>query len=100
MLKIAANTLYEIVSIFDDWVLRIVQGMQPPKTEENETATNKDPAACHILKCPNLSICQEKEEAIKTKDIPRRNNKQIRNINHFQFLREKSIDIKTKNVTI
>ena len=30
--------------------------MQPPKTEENETATRTEPAACHILKCPNLSI--------------------------------------------
>lgn len=33
-----------------------MHGMQPPKTEENETATNKDPAPCHILKCPNRSI--------------------------------------------
>ena len=32
--------------------------MQPPKTEENETATKMDPAPCHTLKCPNLSIYQ------------------------------------------
>jgi len=35
-----------------------VHGRQPPKTEENEIATNIDPAPCHILKCPNLSIYQ------------------------------------------
>lgn len=60
-LKIAANTQYEIVSTFNVEVERILHGMQPPKTEENETATKTDPAPCHILKCPNLSICQVKE---------------------------------------
>lgn len=35
--------------------------MQPPKTEENETATKTEPAPCHNLKCPNLSIYQVNE---------------------------------------
>ena len=61
-LKIAAKTQYEIVSTVTEEVPRIVQGMQPPKTEENETATKTDPAPCHILKCPNLSIYQVKEK--------------------------------------
>lgn len=67
-LKIAANTQYEIVSTFNVEVERILHGMQPPKTEENETATKTDPAPCHILKCPNLSICQVKEFKRKKKE--------------------------------
>lgn len=59
-LKIAAKTLYDTVSSVDEWLAKIVQGKQPPKTEENEMATKTDPAPCHILKCPNLSICQVK----------------------------------------
>lgn len=59
-LKMAAKTQYEIVSTVSEDVARILHGMQPPKTEENETATKTDPAACRILKCPNLSICQVK----------------------------------------
>ena len=39
-----------------------MHGMQPPKTEENETATNIDPAPCHILKRPNRSIYHIKKE--------------------------------------
>lgn len=56
-LNIAANMLYPIVSRRDELEPKILQGKQPPKTDENETATKRDPAACHILKCPNLSIC-------------------------------------------
>jgi hypothetical protein len=59
-LKIAANILYDNVSIVEELLWRSEQGKQPPKTEENEIATNKDPAACQILKCPNLSICHMK----------------------------------------
>lgn len=57
ILKIAANTLYDTVSNVNESLWKIVHGKQPPKTEENEIATSKDPAACQILKCPNLSIC-------------------------------------------
>lgn len=56
MLKIAAKMLYPIVSRVDESVPNILHGIQPPKTEENETATNRDPAPCHILKRPNRSI--------------------------------------------
>jgi hypothetical protein len=55
-LKIAANKLYPTVCNSDEEVPKILQGTQPPKTDENETATKTEPAACHILKCPNLSI--------------------------------------------
>lgn len=61
MLKIAANMLYDNVSTDEELLWRIVQGKQPPKTDENDIATNKDPAACQILKCPNLSICHMKK---------------------------------------
>lgn len=57
-LKIAANALYPIVSIVSEWLPKMLQGMQPPKTEEKEIATKMDPAKCHTLKCPNLSIYQ------------------------------------------
>ena len=57
ILKIAANMLYDNVSRVKELLWRIVQGKHPPKTDENEIATNRDPAACQILKCPNLSIC-------------------------------------------
>lgn len=57
-LKTDANVLYPIVCRVDELVPRILQGIQPPKTDENETATKADPAPCHILKCPNLSIYQ------------------------------------------
>jgi hypothetical protein len=55
-LKIAANKLYPTVCNSDEEIPKILQGTQPPKTEENETATKTEPEACHILKCPNLSI--------------------------------------------
>lgn len=57
-LKIAAKTLYPTVSKVEEVEPIILQGKQPPKTEENETATRRDPATCQILKRPNLSICQ------------------------------------------
>lgn len=60
-MKIAANTLYPIVCRVDELEPNILQGKQPPKTEENETATKADPAPCQILKCPNLSIYYERE---------------------------------------
>lgn len=60
-LKIAADMLYETVSIVEEQEDKILHGKQPPKTEENETATKTDPAPCHILKCPNLSIYQVKQ---------------------------------------
>ena len=52
----AAKRLYPIVSRVVESVPNILHGIQPPKTEENETATSKDPAPCHNLKCPNRSI--------------------------------------------
>ena len=55
-LKIAADVLYEIVSINGEQEAKILHGKQPPKTEENEMAAKIDPAPCHFLKCPNLSI--------------------------------------------
>uniref|UniRef100_A0A2P2LCQ2 Major facilitator superfamily domain-containing protein 12 isoform X2 n=1 Tax=Rhizophora mucronata TaxID=61149 RepID=A0A2P2LCQ2_RHIMU len=55
MLKTAAEMLYEMVFTANEQVPNSLQGQQPPKTEENETATNKDPAPCHTLKRPNLS---------------------------------------------
>lgn len=50
--------LYPTVCNVDELEPKILQGKQPPKTDENETATKIDPAPCHILKCPNLSIYQ------------------------------------------
>lgn len=41
-----------------------LQGKQPPNTEENETATKRDPARCHTLKCPNLSIYHVKQQIL------------------------------------
>jgi hypothetical protein len=38
-LKMAAKTLYPIVSSADESDLRSSHGTHPPKTEENETAT-------------------------------------------------------------
>ena len=64
ILKITANVLYETVSTTDEKVESFLQGIQPPKTEENDTATTTDPAACHILKCPNLSIYQVNEQKL------------------------------------
>lgn len=48
----------------DELELNILQGKQTPKTEENEIATKTDPAPCHILKCPNLSICQARRKKL------------------------------------
>ena len=59
MLKIAANMLYPIVCSIKELIPEILQGRQPPKTEENEIATKIDPPACHSLKCPNRSICPD-----------------------------------------
>lgn len=63
-LKIAANVLYETVSTIVEKDERSLQGIQPPKTEEKETATKIAPAPCHILKCPNLSIYQVNEQKL------------------------------------
>ena len=41
-----------------------LQGKQPPNTEENETATKRDPAICHTSKCPNLSIYQVEQQIL------------------------------------
>lgn len=41
-----------------------LQGKQPPNTEENETATKTDPARCHTLKWPNLSIYHVKQQIL------------------------------------
>jgi len=61
-LKIAADVLYETVSTTDEQEAKILHGKQPPKTEENEIATKIDPAPCHTLKCPNLSIYQASKQ--------------------------------------
>lgn len=54
----------------DEDVANILQGMQPPKTEENEMATKTDPAPCHTLKCPNRSICQENNTKVQAELLP------------------------------
>jgi len=56
ILKIAAKMLYPTVCRVEESVPDIRHSIQPPKTEENETDTNNDPAPCHTLKCPNRSI--------------------------------------------
>ena len=68
MLKIAAKVLYDNVSIVKEVLWRIEQGKQPPNTEENEIATKRDPAACQILKCPNLSICYVMKTEMEVKN--------------------------------
>jgi hypothetical protein len=95
-LKIAADVLYETVSTTDEQEAKILHGKQPPKTEENEMATKIDPAPCHTLKCPNLSIYQ----ASKQKLLPERMTKNYPKIKIIRQFRRQNFRYRAEHSSV